>query len=432
MIQSPPSRSAAVIGGSVSGLMASFVLSKHGFDVVLYEKRQTFNRNIQWGVRQSFIDYLACFDQEMAARFFSMASGIPNGYRFFADPSSFFEHGAYQHHKRSLPREGACSKGDLSGEQTLDHEIVCLVPAKELETFLNSEVKRLKAATVRQEEAPVIQYSKADNSFHFPNESHDLIVVSEGASGKTRQAAGIESIDLSRTIMQVSGEVYIRRHGMIIEYLHAVPQADRHREELLLSLLISTDKNKASWIIGDVSSACLSKLQAGSDDSQGIIENEFRQIAARTMVNAEQNIVEAGYKGAVGQVTLFPLQARISRKAVAGCNLVLAGDAVGVGHWSVGGGVHVAAVCHSRRLEELAGSFSRDMKKRSVALQQYNDGVLKDTIAWISRGIKNYYLSIPGDVLEAVFDELIVEVMQNNAINFPEEFKKRVTAVYFP
>jgi hypothetical protein len=48
----------------------------------------------------------------------------------------------------------------------------------------------------------------------------------------------------------------------------------------------------------------------------------------------------------VDEVGMFGIRARISPIAFAGANLVLAGDAVGEGHWSVGGGMHVAGMFH--------------------------------------------------------------------------------------
>ena len=220
---------AAVFGGSISGLMSTIVLAKKGFKVDLYEKREKYSRNIQWGVRQSFIDYLACMDQNLADQFYNnLASTITNGHRFFADKCSLYAHGAYSYQHRSSPQKGICGDENLSGSHTLDEEIVCLVPAKELEAFLYEFVAKNDAVTIHHETAPHIKLEESSNKYYIEdsdsNTPYDLIVVSEGASSTTRSDANILSMDLSRKVKQVSGEVYLKRHGMIIEYLHAKKQ----------------------------------------------------------------------------------------------------------------------------------------------------------------------------------------------------------------
>lgn len=434
-------RQAAVFGGSISGLMSALVLARQGFEVVLYEQRERYSRNIQWGIRQSFINYVAGIDQSTADDLTKgVVSSIRYGHRFLADKSFLYEHGAYQHQQRASPSAGAPAVHDLSGMRTLDEEIVGLVPAIVLEQFLFGKVNRLEHVTIYHKKAPDIELDPRDSCYYVLDDDgrrirYDLIVVCEGAASTTRAKTDIVSINVSRPVRQVSGEVYLKRHGMITEYLHAVHHVDRVREELLLSLLISTERRRSSWIVGDVSSECLSALgrAATEPEKKEVIEAEFRTIAARTMLDTIENVRDAGYRGAVRSVELFTLQARISTKAVAGGNLVLAGDAVGVGHWAVGGGMHVAAVCHGQRLEALASSLQRAPVDGQAAFRSYSDGVLTDTLAWISRSIKYYYLSILGDVTKAVFDKLILiqELMAGNSIDVPEELKARVTAVYF-
>ena len=102
---------------------------------------------------------------------------------------------------------------------------------------------------------------------------------------------------------------------------------------------------------------------------------EFQTIAARTMLDTDQNIKGAGYTGAVDKVATFSLQAKLSNRAYAGLNLVLAGDAVGAGHWSVGGGMHVAGLLHQQRLDVLATELLKDPDYRLnfAHLEQYQD-----------------------------------------------------------
>ena len=92
--------------------------------------------------------------------------------------------------------------------------------------------------------------------------------------------------------------------------------------------------------------------------------------------------------------------------------------------------MHVAAVCHTQRLDKLASSVG-NRANVDAALQEYSLGALADTMAWISASIRYYYLSIPSDVMKAVFDKLMSELMANNSIDVPKRLKSRVTEVYF-
>lgn len=83
---------------------------------------------------------------------------------------------------------------------------------------------------------------------------YDLIVVCGGAKSHTRRDVGTRSIPLSRVRKQISGEVKLARHGMIIQYQHAKQDKDKDSTELLLSLVLSTNDTETScWVIGDVS-----------------------------------------------------------------------------------------------------------------------------------------------------------------------------------
>lgn len=182
--------------------------------------------------------------------------------------------------------------------------------------------------------------------------------------------------------------------------------------------------------------ANLKKCEDAKDEAENA---EFRNIAARTMLDTDENIKGAGYTGVVEKVGTFSLQAKISNRAYAGVNLVLAGDAVGVGHWSVGGGMHVAGMCHQQRLNDLATELlnAPDNRLNWAQLEKYDQDVRADTIAWISLSMRDFYPSVPEDVLRAVFKEMVKKTLEQEAedlsidINVPQLIKERVAAVYF-
>lgn len=435
---------AAVLGGSISGLMASLLLNKMGFAVTLYEKRADYKRNIQWTCRQSFIDYLSWVNPEIAKGFYDeLLSPISNGYRFLSDKSLRYPDGAYKHKPRDHPRPGNGVAPEESCDESLNVPPVGIVRAREFEEYLLQNVEDLGIKTLEQ---PSPDCEKIGNRFalvgkdrkkNFPN----LIVVCEGANSTTREAAGINSIKLSRNRPQVSGEVQLERHGMITHYQHAKRDKGKPSAELLLSALLSTDDKKSKpdqkttcWVIGHVSRECVDKIdKLAANQKEKEMVRELKKIAARTMLETHKNVLDVGVAGAVDKVKMFGLQAKISDSAFAGSNLVLAGDAVGEGHWSVGGGMHVAGLCHQKRLYELATVLLEAPGSRMTALKAYSEGALADTKTWISLGIRDYYLSIPEDVLLAVFEPLVDEALKNPAIKdkVPGMLKEQVAAVYF-
>lgn len=475
-VSEPPLR-AAVIGGSIAGLMASLVLHHKGFKVVLYEQQPEYKRSIQWTVRQSFIDYVYSVDPKIAAHLFTklnLVSEVTNGYRFLSDKTLRFPDGAYLYKRRDGLEKGGCvespghecAKPDESCAASLEAVFVGIIRAKNLERELLKQLHDLEYIELHRKEAPKCvlrddgRYALQDGR-RAPID-YDLIVVCVGAgkssreelgflaNGKSREKFPIKLHPLSRPRGQVSGDVQEPRRGMVTAYQHA--KIDKEGKllpylpsgELLYSTLVSTDEDETTcWVIGDVSTEFEKKFgKASRTEKDKLAKDECGKIAARTLLETDKSVLEAGIKGAVlgNTVRRFISQAKLSSAACAGDNLVLAGDAVGAGHWAVGGGMHVAGMCHQKRLEALATDVRNlraetDLRKRKAAqkesLKKYSDGVIEDTMAWISKSMEYYYLSIPKAVVEAVFTKVMMEFQANNRINVPNEIQKRIISAYF-
>jgi 2-polyprenyl-6-methoxyphenol hydroxylase-like FAD-dependent oxidoreductase len=451
---SEPQLTAAVLGGSIAGLMASLVLDHNNFKVDLYERQLGYTRSIQWTVRQSFIDYLYSVDRDIAEHLFTnrkLVSGITNGYRYMSDKTLRFPDGAYLYKRRDGLRieYDERAKPNESCAASLAADFVGIIRAKELETHLREQIQNRTNVQVHLEEAPECvllddgRYAlkKGSEGEHTP---YDLIVGCVGA-GWSRESSFpmIKFNPVSRVRPQVSGEVDLPRQGMVTAYQHLKKDMDKKylpylpSGEFLYSTLLSTDKEKTNcWVIGDVSTEFLNIVAKAKDDEEKnkLAKEECGKIAARTLLETDKRLLDAKIKGAVDDtVKMFPSQAKISSAACAGDNLVLAGDAVGAGHWAVGGGMHVAGMCHQKRLEALATVFlaTTDRRKRQPALKKYSDGALEDTRAWISKSMEFYYLSIPKDVVNAVYNDVIEALKKNDRINGPDEMRKRIISAYF-
>jgi 2-polyprenyl-6-methoxyphenol hydroxylase-like FAD-dependent oxidoreductase len=444
-LSDPPT--AAVLGGSIAGLMASLVLHYNGFEVIYYERQAQYIRSIQWTVRQSFIDYLSSFDKEIAGHVLKLVSPITNGYRFLSDTTLRYPDGAYKHRSRDYPQPGDGVAPTECCGKSLEDKAVGIIRARQLETCLREQIRAKKIARLFDRDAPDLVDSGNRYALSAgvgqPPTPYELIVVCEGAGSKTRGKAGIKSILLSRERAQVAGDVKLKRNGMVIQYQHAkIDKNDKNDEnlknlpsgELLYSTLLSTDHDDTScWVIGDVSTEFVTKVAGtaeGSDERNDLIKEECEKIATRTLLETDQAVKDAGVTGVFGEtVRKFVSQAQISSAACAKDNLVLAGDAVGAGHWAVGGGMHVAGMCHQRRLQGLAAVFAET--DRAGALKKYSDGVIEDTMAWISQSMEFYYLSIPKDVVEAVFKDVMKALKLDSSIDCPAEIQERIISLYF-
>jgi 2-polyprenyl-6-methoxyphenol hydroxylase-like FAD-dependent oxidoreductase len=460
---SEPRLKAAVLGGSIAGLTASLVLHKKGYEVTLYEKYKKYTRSIQWTVRQSFIDYLYSVDKDMAKDLFTvekLVSPITNGYRYLSDKTLRFPDGAYLYKSRDgqlrteAPDPKDRAKSNESCAAALAEDFVGIIRARDLEVYLLEYIRTKTKIIVDRNEAPKCVRYRAGYALlkGAKKVPYDLIVVCVGSgksrkeflqAGKVRDEFPAKFNPVSRQRAQVCGDVELERHGMVTQYQHAKPDKKYlpylPDGELLYSTLLSTDQDRTTcWVIGDVSTDLLSNAaeEPDKDKRNELAKRECGTIAARTMLESEKEVREAVINGVVDDtVKMFVSQAKLSSAAFAGDNIVLAGDAVGAGHWAVGGGMHVAGVCHQKRLETLATDLKKidrlNKTERNTSLEKYSKDVLEDTKAWISKSMQFYYLSIPKRVVEAVFENVMEDYEKDKSINFPQQMQERIISAYF-
>ena len=206
-------------------------------------------------------------------------------------------------------------------------------------------------------------------------------------------------------------------------------------EEFLLSGLISAGLEPTSWIVGDLSDEVSDQLERAASRSrrQEILKLAFTKLASRCMLNSEENIAEAKFEGAIvaKDVQDFFLASNLSTTAIAGKNLVLVGDAVGNGHWSVGGGMQIGAVLHSARIEALSAAITVG-DDRTEALKSYNQHVRDDTKAWIREGIADFYIGVPAKLVVASLDKALAAKDADRAVDALKIMHEAILAGLFP
>ncbi len=361
---------AVVSGQSVSGMMASIVLAKAGYQVDVFDVRSAFTRNIQWAGRQALVDTLADIDSTLDDLFVEhVAKPIYEGSIHVKDESRRVK-------KHEGLREGDPSQLPTNGSHMMSFPSVMTLEARVFEEFLSKYIQTFPNICHHTESITLEQ-----NGETFAVTKHgtpDLVVVAEGASSRTRNALEIQSIPLTEARRQIAGAIGIDSKGVMIK------QWKTEKGMHMLTGAIGHAGLNKTWIVADIDSTI------GAEQTK--IDAEFRRLAAEVLeIPIERANALEIYGPSDGKpVSTFYLQQAISKTAAVGNNVIFIGDTVGHCHWSVGGGMQVAAVSHIHRLKEFLSdlAFGDSLK---VALKNYSDGVLEDTKAWCELGARDFY-----------------------------------------
>lgn len=354
---------AIVSGQSVVGMLAAAVLAKSGYQVDCFEIRKDYTRNIQWAIRQSLVNELASIDEKLAEDFLTeIARPIHKGsIHVYTD--------GYRRHKQ----HDGLGKGNpeaipLNCADMMAHPSVGIVEAKKFEKFLKRYLLSLPNIRLQHES---IHLEKMKNSYYakghrFP----DLIVIAEGFNSASRSVANILSIPVAENKLQISGKIDLDSGGIMIKHWR------KESGSIRLTGMMGRAGSDGTWIVADVDPSIVKR--------QDSIDKEFRRLTAEALGLPLEEIEDLKIAGITDEkpVSLFLLKQAICEVATRGDNLILIGDAVGAGHWSTGGGMQTAAVCHIERLKTLLQNLASG-KEKVTTLSEYSLGVLSDTKTWI-------------------------------------------------
>jgi 2-polyprenyl-6-methoxyphenol hydroxylase-like FAD-dependent oxidoreductase len=352
---------AVVSGQSITGMMAALILAKSGYKVDVYEKKPAYTRNIQWLARQSLIDELASIDTELSQLFLEkVARPIYRG------SVNIHPNGLKKITIHEKVKEGDAVRIPVHGEEMLAFSTVVTVEAKKFEKFLSDYLSTFPNI---QYHCGSIDLKKIGSTYSVQGLGiPDLIVIAEGANSKSRRDLGIQW-EMTSPRTHISGVIEIDSGGIMIKHWR-----NENNQSLLTGAIGSAGSGK-TWIVAEIDASTLS--------TQLQIDEEFRKIAAQCLELGVNEARELSIFGSVEKTSLrlFDFQQGISSVAYAGSNAILIGDAVGTGHWVVGGGMQIGAICHAERLKSLLVELDCGAIK-SAALHKYSEGVLQDTKAW--------------------------------------------------
>jgi 2-polyprenyl-6-methoxyphenol hydroxylase-like FAD-dependent oxidoreductase len=386
-------KKAVVSGKSITGMMSALTLAKNGYYVDIYDQRDSYSRNIQWAGRQSLIDALASVDEKLYKKFISeIAQPLENGsIHLGAD-------GSRKISKREEVKIADPNRIPKTGEEMIAEKSIVTMEAKRFEAMLNGYLHTIP--NIKQHKGSIeLLEPDADGNYKVLNHgTPSLIVIAEGANSKTRDKLGIESVLTSSSKLQIAGVIYLDSGGKMVKHWR------NEDGEIRLTGTMGTKKAGKTWIVADIDNEKITPAQKYAfdqrffkDKKQELIRKEFRRLAKDALELPEHIINSANIDGAIaGQdVAVFNLQQKLSNTATHGNNIILSGDAVGNNHWSVGGGMQIGAVSHNERLkyfiekEKQINTSDKDEKK--LALNQYSNGALNDTMAWGKVAMQDCY-----------------------------------------
>ncbi len=363
---------AVVSGGSIAGMMAAMLLEKEGYVVHVYEKRDTYTRNIQWLARQALADELAYIDKELATRFYKeVAKPLYNG-------SKHIKNGKRQIKSHLTYRDADPLELPNNASEMMASHSVFSIQAKVFETFLKTHISK---------SLPNIHFHTASISLEprgtsyavvERNEVPDLIVIAEGANSENRDRLKITQRSLTKKRFQIAGEICIDSGGVMIKHVR------KENELRLLTGVVGHAGVEKTWIVADVDPSF-----NGAD--QTAIDAEFRRVAALALELPLETVNSKKIFGLHDEklISVFELQQNAIATAAIGDNVILTGDAVGSCHWSTGGGMQIAAVSHIERIKTFISDLAQGVLK-SEAMKKYSDGMLKDSQTWCGAGRRDF------------------------------------------
>lgn len=419
-----PLRRVVVSGQSVTGMVAAAIAAQSGHRVDVYDLRMTYTRDIQWSSRQSLADILASIDPELARRYErEVARDLTRGYSSI-DPDGRVTTGRGHQIAPADPR-----RIPLTGDEMLRGTSVGTVQTRRFEELLYEylsqhpnvtqqkgkvefgDIDRRTGERSIREFRDVTPPGQREKVYELiPRTDRPIAVVAEGAGSANRTALGIQSLDVSPGRLQVAGVVHIENGGEI---------ATHYRTEApgrMITGSMGTTGSNRRWVVADIDAGRITPDSArfGTDvnadaykvERQRLLEAEFRRIAEMNMRMPAGSLANVRIGGAIDGLPLqtFELTQHISSSAISGNNVLLLGDAVGNGHWSVGGGVHIGAISHVENFQHYLGALDGG-RPISEAARAYNESSLADSRAWAREGLHYFYDNLSEEDTRRMFAE---------------------------
>lgn len=405
-------REAVVSGLGPNGVAAALELLNRGYRVTAVEKRANYTRPIHLHLRATYLADVQRLSPELHRRLMEIATPIVENSRTGESDQ------APLRDRRNRPREGeACPIWSRITAPLERH-----VRLDSAETLYYEYLEELAAApssrlTIRR--GSVLSLKQGDDGYYrvrlqTADEVEELgipelVVIAEGGKSTTVQELGLESVRFSYPKYFMSAHVEVpfgpRTLRIDTDVRQLVDDPGVASTEVSLWASGHGDAQEGTWVVIEVPEELLSQDSDEAEDyfvrgaallmSDVSGELTIEQLRGKVQATHEKGALlsrerggnEPGMKATFAGT--FKFEQQCLRYPAAGQNVVVLGDAAGMGHHALSSGLEMGAcdlVPLGRLCEDL--SVSADS-----AIRAYAEAVFQSRIRLLGLGMNEYYPS---------------------------------------
>ena len=413
----PETGRAVVSGLGPNGVAAALELLKKGYRVTVVEKRSKYTRPIHLHLRSTYLRDIRRLSEELYERLMAIATPIEENSRTGSQATDPVPN--YLQDRRATPREGEpCPV--WSRLSTPPERHVRLDNAERLfyEFLQEKAAEPDSRLTIRR--GPVLQLQPTPHGYYrvlLQGESDDLgvpalVVIAEGGKSVTVRDLGLESVRFSYPKYFMSAHVTVpfgpRTRRIDTDVRELVDDPGVTPAEVSLWASGHGDSNEGTWVVLEVPEALLH--QHPDQAEEYFLKGALLLMGAPVGTAAEAlraKIKETLHKGALlsrkrganlpgmeaaSKKTFagtFKFEQQCLRFPAAGKNVVVLGDAAGMGHHALSSGLEMGAydlVALGVLCEEL-----QQASEPEECIARYAEAVRYSRLRLLGLGMNEYY-----------------------------------------
>lgn len=405
-------RSAVVSGLGPNGVMAALELLRSGYHVTVVEKRPGYTRPIHLHLRESYLEDVRRLSPELHAQLMEISTPIAENLRDKpATPGKGWFRRLFAK-TTAPPEEPADIVTSRLGLPLLRH--VRLDAAERLffaHLDRQSVVLRrgfiLDLAPDQGRYRATIRKAQSDEP---PEDlgSPDIIVLAEGGKSATVGQLGLESVRFSYPKHFMSAHVAIpfgpRTRRIDTDVRQLVGDPALSPAPVSLWACGHGDPDEGTWIVIEVPEELIAQLPAQAEEyflegATRLLEGRADRETIRRSLDA--GAVLAGSRSGNGTFAgTFKFEQQCLRFPAAGENVVVLGDAAGMGHHALSSGLEMGA-CDLIPLQRLVQDLNAGTPQKG-AIERYAQTVYRSRITLLALGMREYYPNLAADPLDTL------------------------------
>lgn len=374
-----------VSGLGPNGMLAALTLRAAGFSVTAVDQRPAYTRSIHLNVRQSWFDTLRALDAATYQQVAAIARRI-----------EVYEHwGGRPRAALATPHTPLLRR--LLEEPTLHVRLDELERVFQAALSAHDGVEVLTDTQVRLEgrgrfSARLLPRGQPGTAEGRLIEAPELIVVAEGGKSANARALGLQMLCLSAP-----------RYYISVHVDHALGPVTRRLDSDADGVSVSAwavghgDPARGTWLVLEIPA----RVHGGRPSST--FDRDYYARGAAQLLQLER----APEPSATGLRGTFRFEQQLLQRPVAGENVVVLGDAAGMGHHSLGTGLEVGAWDVG-----LLGALLQEPGPWAAGLERYAEAVREARVTVLAFGMHEYYPRLADDPAPWIRDVLAAAAAQ--------------------